>query len=170
VRRKTHIAVGAALSLPVALGLSTAAAAGAVFLGMAGSVVPDYADSRSALRRLLKHRGFSHSLIFALIAFGAVFLLFEALSQVDDASVRLQAEFVIPFTAAFAIGLLSHLGLDACTHGGICPGLPFVRRRCWLLPRPLRCRTGGTVDALTGFVATVGIVAAIATGAVERFT
>ena len=44
-------------------------------MGMAGAVVPDYADLRSDLRRVLRHRGISHSLLFARPRIGLVFLI-----------------------------------------------------------------------------------------------
>src|SRR5262245_18600160 len=84
VKRTTHITTGAAVALPVAVGLSPAAAAGAIFMGMAGAVVPDYADLRSDVRRLLRHRGVSHSVLFAAGAIGLVYLILNALSHVAD--------------------------------------------------------------------------------------
>ena len=52
MKRVTHITTGAAVALPVAIGLSPAAAAGALFMGMAGAVIPDYADLFDTLEQV----------------------------------------------------------------------------------------------------------------------
>ncbi len=44
------------------------------------------------------------------------------------------------------IGLASHLALDMMTLSGLTLLFPFSPRPCWLLPRPLRVRTGSGVD------------------------
>jgi membrane-bound metal-dependent hydrolase YbcI (DUF457 family) len=162
MKRVTHITTGAAVALPVAVGLSPAAAAGAIFMGMAGAVVPDYADLRSDLRRVLRHRGFSHSLLFAGAAIGLVWVILNALSQVADPRVRLHAELVEPLLLAFALGLGSHLLLDAATPSGIRPLLPISQFRLHLLPPGLRILTGGAADGLvhrvTSLVVMLGVL------------
>lgn len=136
------------MALPVAVGLSPAAAAGAIFMGMAGAVVPDYADLRSDLRRVLRHRGFSHSLLFGAAVIGLVWVILNALSQVADERVQLHAELVEPLLLAFALGLASHLVLDAATPSGIRPFLPLSQFRLRILPPGLRILTGGATDSL----------------------
>ncbi len=96
MKRVTHITTGAAVALPVAVVLSPAAAAGAIFLGMAGAVVPDYADLKSDFRRVLRHRGVSHSLLFAGGAILLVYVIMTALTQVADPRFQLHRELVAP--------------------------------------------------------------------------
>lgn len=150
------------MALPVAAGLSPAAAAGAIFMGMAGAVVPDYADLRSDLRRVLRHRGFSHILLFAAAAIGATWMIVSALSRVADSRVQLHAPLVAPLTLAFALGLFSHLLLDAATPSGIRPLLPLSRFRLHVLPPGLRISTGSAADGLvhriTSLAVTIGVL------------
>ncbi|MEZ4505656.1 MAG: metal-dependent hydrolase [Thermomicrobiales bacterium] len=157
-----HISTGAAIALPMAVGLSPAAAAGAVFLGMAGAVVPDYADLHSDLRRVLRHRGVSHSLLFAGVATALVYLLLTALNQVTDERFQLHSELVIPLLLAFGLGIASHLVLDAATPTGIRPFLPFWGVRVHILPPGLRIATGGHVDGLvhtmTSLIVMLGLI------------
>lgn len=162
MKRVTHITTGAAVALPVAFGLSPAAAAGAIALGMAGAVIPDYADLRSDLRRILQHRGVSHSLLFAAAAIGFVYLLLDALTRVSDPAYRLHATLVAPLLLAFGLGVASHLMLDAATPSGIRPFLPFWGYRLRILPRGLRITTGGSLDGLvhrvTSLIVTLGVL------------
>ncbi|HET9662245.1 MAG TPA: metal-dependent hydrolase [Thermomicrobiales bacterium] len=162
MKRVTHITTGAAVALPVAVGLSPASAAGAIFMGMAGAVVPDYADLRSDLRRVLRHRGFSHSLLFAGAVIGLVWVILNALSQVADSRVQLHADLVEPLLLAFALGLASHLLLDAATPSGIRPLLPLSQFRLRILPPGLRILTGGAADSLvhllTSLVVMLGVL------------
>lgn len=162
MKRATHITTGAAMALPVAVGLSPAAAAGAIFMGMAGAVVPDYADLRSDLRRVLRHRGFSHSLLFSAAIIGLVWVMLGALSRVADARVRLHEQLIGPLLLAFALGLASHLLLDSATPSGIRPLLPISQFRLRILPPGLRIPTGGAVDnlvhLLTSFVVMLGVL------------
>ena len=161
VKRVTHITTGAAVALPVAVGLSPAAAAGAIFMGMAGAVMPDYADLRSDLRRVLRHRGISHSLLFAAAATGLTWLILSALSNVADARVRLHAELVGPLLLAFALGVASHLLLDAATPSGIRPLLPISQFRLRILPPGLRILTGGAVDSFVHLVTSLVVMLGI---------
>lgn len=158
MKRVTHITTGAAVALPVAVGLSPAAAAGLIFMGMAGAVVPDYADLRSDLRRVLRHRGLSHSLLFGAAAVGLVWMILNALSQVADARVRLHTALVEPFLLAFALGLLSHLLLDAATPSGIRPLLPISQFRLHILPPGLRVPTGSAADSLVHLVTSLVVM------------
>lgn len=153
------MAVATTCALPLALDLPWQSAGGVVLLGLAGAVVPDYLDLRSDARALLRHRGVSHSLITGVLAIALAWLILGSLSQLSDPAVRLNEDLVRPLTIAFAIGVASHLALDACTPRGICPFLPLSRRRVWLLPRAIRITTGGRLDSLVG-------LASIASGAV----
>lgn len=161
MKRVTHITTGAAVALPVAIGLSPAAAAGAIFMGMAGAVVPDYADLRSDLRRVLRHRGFSHSLLFAAAIIGLVWVILNALSRVADSRARLHADLVGPLLIAFALGLASHLILDAATPSGIRPLLPISQFRLRILPPGLRIPTGGALDSFVHLVTSLVVMLGI---------
>jgi membrane-bound metal-dependent hydrolase YbcI (DUF457 family) len=161
VKRVTHITTGAAVALPVAVGLSPAAAAGAIFMGMAGAVMPDYADLRSDLRRVLRHRGISHSLLFAAAVTGLTWFILSALSRVADARVRLHPELVAPLLLAFALGVASHLLLDAATPSGIRPLLPISQFRLRILPPGLRILTGGAVDSFVHLVTSLVVMLGI---------
>lgn len=160
--RKTHVVLGAAVALPVAFPLDPAPAAGALLLGMAGGVVPDYLDLRSEAKGLLKHRGASHGVFVAALAVAGAYLLLTGLSQVDDPAFRLEPSLVRPLTLAFALGLVSHLVSDACTFGGIRPLLPFSGVRLWLLPGFLRFPSKGTIDRLTRGAASLVVMVAVA--------
>lgn len=150
------------MALPVALALSPIAAAGAIFLGMAGAVVPDYADLRSDIRRVLRHRGVSHSIFFAAAAVALTWVILNALTQVSDARFQLHADLVAPLLLAFALGVASHLILDAATPSGIRPLLPLSQFRLRILPPGLRIPTGGAVDGMlhtaTTLLVTVGLL------------
>lgn len=158
MRRQTHLAVGALCALPIAVDLAPAAAAGVVVSGLAGAVVPDYLDLRSDFQTMLKHRGASHSVIVGVLATFVVFLIAGALSRVDSETIRMPEALVKPVWIAFAAGLTSHLALDACTPGGVRPGLPVIGRKVWLLPRAMRIRTGSSLDALIGWTAGLAVV------------
>lgn len=162
MKRVTHITTGAAVALPVAMSLSPPAAAGALFLGMAGAVVPDYADLHSDFRHLLRHRGVSHSVLFAFGAIVLTYLILGALTRIGDPRFQLHAALVGPLLVAFALGVGSHLLLDAATPSGIRPLLPLSRFRLRILPPGLRIPTGGTRDALvhtiTSLVVMLGVL------------
>ncbi|MCC6945426.1 MAG: metal-dependent hydrolase [Thermomicrobiales bacterium] len=162
MRRLTHLAVATLGVMPLAVDHAWPAASGIVLLGMAGAVVPDYLDLRSDLRGVLAHRGLSHSILIATLSIALVWVLLGALSRLDDPAWALDSGLVTPLTAAFAIGVASHLILDACTPRGLRPLLPLSQWRLWLLPKPFRIGTGGTVDDMVGlaaFAATVAVVA-----------
>ena len=153
--RATHITTGAAIALPVAVGLSPAAAAGAIFMGMAGAVVPDYADLRSDVHRVLRHRGVSHSLLFAGAAILLVAVMLTALTRVADPRFQLPPELVDPLLLAFGLGIGSHLMLDAATPSGIRPFLPIWGFRLRILPPGMRVTTGSHMDRLVHTVTSV---------------
>jgi membrane-bound metal-dependent hydrolase YbcI (DUF457 family) len=162
MKRVTHITTGAAIALPVAAMLSPAAAAGAIFLGMAGAVVPDYADLRSDLRRVLRHRGVSHSMLFAGVTMMLVYVIMTALTQVADPRFQLHRDLVAPLLLAFGLGLASHLVLDSATPSGIRPLLPLWDFRLRILPPGMRITTGGRIDGLvhtiTSLIVTLGLL------------
>lgn len=158
MKRATHVATGAAVALPVAMALGPLAAAGAIVLGMSGGVVPDYADLHSDLRRVLRHRGFSHSVFFSAAVVGLAYLILNALSRVDDPRFRLHPELVLPLLTAFALGIGSHLVLDAATPSGIRPLLPFSQVRLRLLPPGLRIPTGSRRDGIVQKCASLAVM------------
>jgi membrane-bound metal-dependent hydrolase YbcI (DUF457 family) len=145
--------------MPLAVDHAWPAASGIVLLGMAGAVVPDYLDLRSDLRGVLAHRGLSHSILIAGLSIVLVWLLLGALSRLDDPAWALDSSLIVPLTTAFGVGVASHLILDACTPRGIRPFLPLSQWRLWLLPKPFRIGTGGTVDDMIGLAAFAGAVA-----------
>ena len=163
MRRATHILLGAAAAVPVAVALPPASALGCVWWGMIGGEVPDWLDLRSRAGRLvrLRHRGASHGLPVALLATLLVYLALRELSSLAFPPVapRRAAEMA----SAFGAGVLSHLLGDACTLRGIQPWLPFDRRRWWLLPRRLRTRSDGAVDRVgrAGAVVALGLGTAL---------
>jgi membrane-bound metal-dependent hydrolase YbcI (DUF457 family) len=116
--------------------------------------MPDYLDLRSSARRMLKHRGVSHSLVIAGLCSLVVFVLLDGVSRSGFELVSISSSLAAAWALAFACGMLSHLAADACTIGGIQPALPFVRRRFWLLPRFFRGRSDGGINV-------VGRVAAV---------
>lgn len=158
MRRQTHLAVGALCAVPIASDLAPTAAVGALVCGLAGAVVPDYLDLRSDFRGVLRHRGASHSVLAGILATVAFFFIVDALSRVDLGSYSIAESLVRPLWMAFAIGLTSHLMLDACTPAGIRPALPLFGWRLRLLPRRLRIRTGGRVDGAIQWLAAVAAI------------
>lgn len=130
--------------------------------------MPDYADLRSDVRRLLRHRGVSHSLLFAGAATALVYLLLTALSQADAERFRLHSELVFPLLLAFGLGIASHLVLDSATPSGIRPLLPFSGARLHILPRRARIATGGHVDGLVHTMASLIVMLGLIYLVVER--
>ncbi|MBX3070866.1 MAG: metal-dependent hydrolase [Thermomicrobiales bacterium] len=161
MRRLTHLAVATLGVMPLAVDHAWPAASGIVLLGMAGAVVPDYLDLRSDLRGVLTHRGLSHSVLIAGLSIALVWVLLGALSRLDDPAWALDSGLIAPLTAAFAIGVVSHLILDACTPRGLRPLLPLSQWRLWLLPKPFRIGTGGRLDNMIGLAAFGGAVAVV---------
>jgi membrane-bound metal-dependent hydrolase YbcI (DUF457 family) len=167
MKRATHLMLGAAAAIPVALTLTPGLALGTVWWGMVGGGFPDWFDLRSDFRKglRLRHRGASHGLPFALATVAALYLTLTLLARtpftpfgidltVPDAAIR-------PWTLAFALGILSHLLSDACTHAGIRPLLPFSDIRVWIVPKLLRGKSNGPLDFLARFVAMTAILAGL---------
>lgn len=169
VKRTTHITTGAMAAIPVALGLSPVAAMGAIFLGMAGAVVPDYADLRSDLRHILRHRGISHSIVFSLAVVLLVSVILGSLARVDDPRFQLPQALVTPLLIAFALGLASHLVLDAATPSGIRPFLPLSHFRLRILPPGLRIHTGGRIDGLLHSISSLAVIVGLLYLVYEQF-
>jgi membrane-bound metal-dependent hydrolase YbcI (DUF457 family) len=138
--------IGAATAAPIAIALDPLPALGCIWFGVAGGAMPDYLDLRSNARRVLKHRGVSHSLMVVGLCSALVFVLLDGVSRADVNILPISTDLVVPFTLAFALGMLSHLAGDACTKGGIQPALPFHRGRFWLLPRFFRTRSDGAIN------------------------
>ena len=159
MKRSTHLAVGLAVVTPLAMAQDLPLAAACAWLGMAGATMPDWLDFRSDLRQplRLRHRGTSHSLAALAICSGLVWLLLTVVARtplsVGEIALALNTRVPAVLTMAFALGFVSHLAADSCTPSGIEPWLPLSHRRAWLLPRRLRGRTGGRLDALTRWVA-----------------
>ena len=138
--------------MPIAASLSPFAAAGAVWLGMVGGGYPDWVDLRSDLSSRLKHRGISHSVfIGAVLAFGLHMVLKVAVAEFDW--FNLADPETTRLSLAFAIGFLSHILADACTHAGVRPFLPVSDSRVWILPKPLRGRSNGAIDTIARYIA-----------------
>jgi membrane-bound metal-dependent hydrolase YbcI (DUF457 family) len=166
MRRSTHLLLGAAVAVPIAVSCSPGIAAGCLWWGMVGGGFPDWLDLRSDLRKPLhlRHRGASHGLPVALLASASVYLVLAILSrwriEFSGVSTALPDAVVVPWTLCFFLGLLSHLLSDACTLSGIRPLLPFARSNIWLLPKVLRCRHDGYLNRLL----TLAALAMIALG------
>ncbi len=137
-------------------------------MGMAGAVVPDYLDLRSDARRILKHRGASHGLIACGLCIALAWAIVRALSLLDDPAFALNPKLVNPLTFAFAVGITSHLLLDACTPRGVQPLLPFLKSRFHLLPRSLRISTGGRIDDAIGLLAFAALVVVVSSRMLDR--
>lgn len=164
MKRATHLLLGAAVAMPIALPLSPGLALGTIWWGMVGGGFPDWFDLRSEFRRALRlrHRGASHGLPFGVAIAGGLFLLLTLLSQTPFApfgvDLTVPGLAIRPWTGAFALGFLSHLLSDAWTHAGIRPLLPFSDVRVWIVPKLLRGRSSGPLDALVRFVAMLAIL------------
>lgn len=159
--------LGAAVAMPIAVPLSPGLALGAVWWGMVGGGLPDWFDLRSDFRRplRLRHRGSSHGLPFGALIAAGLWLMLRLFSEtpfhLGAHSFSLSAEAVFPWTAAFALGFLSHLLSDAWTHAGVRPLLPFSGFRMWIVPKLLRGKSSGPLDFLARFMATLGLLAGL---------
>jgi membrane-bound metal-dependent hydrolase YbcI (DUF457 family) len=164
MKRATHLLLGAAASIPVALTLSPGLALGTVWWGMVGGGFPDWFDLRSEFRKglRLRHRGASHGLPFALAMTGGLYLLLQVLAATSftlgDTTIALTEAAIRPWTIAFALGILSHLVADAWTHAGIRPFLPFSSIRVWLVPKLLRGTSSGPLDFIARSIAMLAIL------------
>lgn len=167
MKRATHLLLGAAVAMPVALTLSPGLALGTVWWGMVGGGFPDWFDLRSEFRRSLRlrHRGASHGLPFAFAMVAGLYLLLQVFTAtpfaLGDTSIALSENAIRPWTFAFALGILSHLVADAWTHAGIRPFLPFSSVRVWLVPRLFRGKSSGPLDALVRFIVMLAILVSL---------
>lgn len=143
--------------------LPPAGAAGCLWLGLTGGAFPDYVDIRSEARRVMRHRGVSHSFLALGLAWAACLIVLDAVSRSEAAPFELPSLYARAWAACFGLGILSHLMSDACTRGGIQPWLPFSKRRVWLLPSLFRSRSDGWLNGLMrlGAVVLLGICLAI---------
>jgi membrane-bound metal-dependent hydrolase YbcI (DUF457 family) len=154
MKRTTHLMLGAAVALPIAVPLSPGLAAGCVWWGMVGGGFPDWFDLRSELRGplRLRHRGASHGLPFAALLAVGLWVVLRALSgmtfTLGGLDLTLPEAAMLPWTMAFVAGFASHVLSDALTHAGVRPLLPFSDRRLWILPGLLRGRSTGPMDTL----------------------
>jgi membrane-bound metal-dependent hydrolase YbcI (DUF457 family) len=162
MKRSTHLLIGAAAAAPIAITLDPLPAIGCLWFGVAGGAMPDYLDLRSNARRVLKHRGVSHSFLIVALCSALVFVLLDGVSRADVNVLPIPSDLVASYTLAFALGMLSHLAGDACTKGGIQPALPFHRGRCWLLPRFFRTRSDGAINGLGQLMAILVLGLALA--------
>ena len=168
MKRTTHLMLGAAVAMPIAASLSPGLALGTVWWGMAGGGYPDWFDLRSDLRRplRLRHRGASHGIPFVALLAAGLFIVLRALAATTfplaGRELSLPETAVLPWTLAFVAGFASHVASDALTHAGVRPFLPFSVRRVWLLPRFLRGRSTGPLDALMRLAASLALIAGCA--------
>ena len=146
MKRGTHLLMGAAAAVPIAVALPPVGAFGSLWFGMTGGGLPDYLDLRSEARRSLRHRGVSHSVLVLALTAGFVWLVLDALAREEYRLFPMPERYVVPWSLSLGFGMLSHLLGDACTRAGIQPWLPFVRWRIHLLPRFLRGRSDGTIN------------------------
>lgn len=164
MKRATHLMLGAAVAMPIAVPLSPGLALGAIWWGMVGGGFPDWFDLRSEFRGSLRlrHRGASHGIPFGLAITAGLFFVLQALSGNTFApggiDLTLSPDAVQPWTWAFALGFLSHLLSDAWTHAGIRPLLPFSDLRVWVVPKLVRGKSNGPLDFLARFVAMLAIL------------
>jgi membrane-bound metal-dependent hydrolase YbcI (DUF457 family) len=169
--------MGAAAGILVAASASLPVALGAAWMGAVGGGFPDWLDLRSELRGSLRlrHRGASHGLPFAALATALIGLALWALASGSVEApgwMTMHPDTARLWTLAFALGLLTHLAGDACTHAGIRPLLPLSRWRVWLLPGPLRGRSDGWLNGIAMLLSAgaIGFVVVwrvgVATGAI----
>jgi hypothetical protein len=91
-----------------------------------------------------------------------VYVVLDALNREATGLLHVPADYVRAWSAAFAFGVMSHLLGDACTRGGIQPGLPFTRRKLWLLPRLFRGKSVGWQNGMAQVAAVIVIGIALA--------
>ena len=111
--------------------------------------------SRRETRRIVRHRGASHWLVAALLLSVYLWIWLTLVRVGLDTRIApwarggLFADALWSPTvwagwhaAAFGVGYLSHLLLDAMTVSGVMLWGPFSQRRIWLVPKLWRVRTG----------------------------
>lgn len=155
--------MGVAAAAPLAALMPPVGAVGCLWLGMTGGVFPDYADLRSGMNRHLKHRGVSHSYLVLAVSAAFVYVILLALHNEATGLLHVPLSYVRAWTAAFALGFVSHLLGDACTRGGIQPALPFSQRRVWALPRVFRGKSVGWQNniAQVASICVIGVAVAM---------
>lgn len=153
------------MAMPLTAPFSVPVAAGALWFGMVGGGFPDWFDLRSDFRRAfrLRHRGASHGLpilvVMTALCFAGLMVLAQGDIDVYEVGLSPAPETVRLWTAAFALGMFSHLVSDACTRGGIRPMLPFAQWRVWLLPRFMRSRYDGYLDRIARVASLIVLIA-----------
>jgi inner membrane protein len=179
-RASTHqiLGVGLAAVTAAALDAGTTSAAVLVAGAWAGSLLPD-ADragtrvhrptrlerrvwparvlgwiARLPLRALvvLKHRGFTHSLVAAAVAATICGLLASLVAP----------ELATTVGGGVAIGYLAHVAADACTPAGVALLAPLSNRRRWLMPSPARIPTGSVRERVLAVAIAAAAVATTA--------
>lgn len=150
----THILVGMASGLVVATSLHTRPLDSLILAGLAGAaaLLPDVDHPKADIRQKLgllgtftfgwmSHRGITHTWLLVFF-FGALALL------------------TLPSAVALALiaGYSSHLVADMATRSGLPVFWPLTSAKFFVLPYPLRVRTGSVVESLLD----VGVVAIIA--------
>lgn len=174
MKRATHLMLGAAVALPIAVSLSPGLAVGTVWWGMVGGGFPDWFDLRSELRKplRLRHRGASHGIAFGAVLTAGLWLLLQIVAgmpfSLGGREFSLSAGAIQPWTVAFALGFLSHILSDAWTYAGVRPFLPFSAVRIWIVPKLLRGRSSGPLDTFVRFLALLAILAGVVAYAVAR--
>jgi membrane-bound metal-dependent hydrolase YbcI (DUF457 family) len=167
MKRATHLMLGAAVAMPIAVSLSPGLALGTIWWGMVGGGFPDWFDLRSEFRGSLRlrHRGASHGLPFGIAMSAGLYLLLQILAATPFSpggiDLTVPDEAIRPWTIAFAFGFLSHMVSDAWTHAGIRPFLPLWDLRVWAVPKLLRGKSNGPIDFLARFLAMLGILIGI---------
>jgi membrane-bound metal-dependent hydrolase YbcI (DUF457 family) len=114
----------------------------------------------------MRHRGASHGiLVVGLLAAAFWYAMRTLVGVAFDTSIgtiSVPESAVVPWTLAFAAGMISHLASDAMTHAGIRPLLPLSSWRLRLLPRFLRSRYDGYLDVMLRWLSLAALGAGIA--------
>ena len=162
MRKSTHLLMGTAAAAPLAALLPPVGAIGCLWLGLTGGAFPDYVDLRSGVKRHFRHRGVSHSFLMLAISTAFVYIILRALNQDVTRLLHVPDDYVRAWSAAFALGVVSHLLGDACTRGGIQPALPFSQRKIWVLPKLFRGHSVGWQNRVAQLASLIVIGVALA--------
>lgn len=150
----THILAGMCAGLGVAAYMHASPLDSLVLAGLAGAaaLLPDIDHPKADIRRRLgllgtftfgwlSHRGITHTWLLALVL-GALALL----------------TLPSPVALALIAGYSSHLIADMATRSGLPVFWPLTNERFFVLPYPLRVRTGSVVESLldVGMMAIIG--------------